>query len=37
MKICESFSVGQILERGAAQVPNKIAVIEGQREKSTAS
>jgi acyl-CoA synthetase (AMP-forming)/AMP-acid ligase II len=31
MKIYDSVSVGQILERGAAQDPNKIAVVDGDR------
>ena len=29
MKIYESVTVGQVLERGAAQVPEKIAVVDG--------
>ena len=34
MKIYESVTVGQVLERGAAQVPDKIAVIDGARKKT---
>ena len=34
MKTYESVAVGQILERGAAQVPNKIAVIDGISRKT---
>ncbi len=34
MKIYESVSVGQILERSAAQVPDKIAVVDGTNRKS---
>ena len=34
MKIYESLSVGQILERGAAQVPDKIAVVDGDQRKT---
>ena len=34
MKIYESVSVGQVLERGAAQVPDKIAVIDGASRKT---
>ena len=31
MKLYESISLGQVLERGAAQIPDKIAVIDGDR------
>jgi acyl-coenzyme A synthetase/AMP-(fatty) acid ligase len=34
MKIYESVTVGQILEKGAAQVPDKIAVVDGDQRKS---
>ena len=34
MKIYESVTVGQVLERGAAQVPDKIAVIDGASRKT---
>lgn len=34
MKIFESVSVGQILERGAAQVPDKIAAVDGKQRKT---
>ena len=34
MKIYESVTVGQILERAAAQVPDKIAVVDGAARKS---
>jgi acyl-CoA synthetase (AMP-forming)/AMP-acid ligase II len=34
MKIYESVSVGQILERGADQVPDKIAVVDGDQRKT---
>jgi acyl-CoA synthetase (AMP-forming)/AMP-acid ligase II len=34
MKIYESMTVGQILERGAAQVPDKIAVVDGSQRKT---
>ena len=34
MKIYESITVGQILESGAARVPNKIAVIDGTKKKT---
>jgi non-ribosomal peptide synthetase component E (peptide arylation enzyme) len=34
MKIYESISVGQILERGAAQAPDKVAVVDGIQKKS---
>ncbi len=34
MKIYESVAVGQLLERGAAQVPDKTAVIDGIRRKT---
>ncbi|CAB1058103.1 Acetyl-coenzyme A synthetase (EC [Olavius sp. associated proteobacterium Delta 1] len=34
MKIYESVTVGQILERGAAQVPDKIAVVDGAERKT---
>lgn len=34
MKNFESLTVGQILERGAAQVPGKIAVVEGGQRKT---
>ncbi|MGD9286554.1 MAG: class I adenylate-forming enzyme family protein [Desulfobacterales bacterium] len=34
MKIYESVSVGQVLEKGAAQVPGKIAVIDGAIRKT---
>jgi acyl-CoA synthetase (AMP-forming)/AMP-acid ligase II len=34
MKIYESVSVGQILERGAVQVPDKIAVVDGADRKT---
>jgi acyl-CoA synthetase (AMP-forming)/AMP-acid ligase II len=34
MKIYDSVAVGQILERGAAQVPDKTAVIDGTRKKT---
>ncbi len=34
MKIYESVTVGQVLERGAAQVPDKIAVVEGVNRKT---
>jgi len=34
MKIYESVTMGQVLERGAAQVPDKIAVVEGVNRKT---
>jgi len=34
MKIYESVTVGQVLERGAAQVPDKIAVVDGAKRKT---
>jgi acyl-coenzyme A synthetase/AMP-(fatty) acid ligase len=34
MKIYESITVGQILERGAAEVPDKIVVVDGNQRKS---
>jgi len=34
MKIYETVSVGQILERGAAQVPDKIAVVDDKQRKT---
>ena len=34
MKIFESVTVGQILEKGAARVPDKIAVVDGSQRKS---
>jgi acyl-CoA synthetase (AMP-forming)/AMP-acid ligase II len=34
MKIYESVTVGQVLEKGAAQVPDKIAVIDGSSRKT---
>jgi len=34
MKIYESISAGQVLEKGAAQVPDKIAVIDGDQRKT---
>jgi fatty-acyl-CoA synthase len=34
MEIYESVSLGQLLERGAAQVPDKIAVVDGNRRKT---
>ena len=34
MKIYESVTVGQILERSAAQVPDKIAVVDGAKRKT---
>jgi acyl-CoA synthetase (AMP-forming)/AMP-acid ligase II len=34
MKIYESVTVGQVLEKGAAQVPDKIAVIDGADRKT---
>ncbi len=34
MKIYESITVGQVLERGAAQIPDKIAVIDGTSKKT---
>jgi acyl-CoA synthetase (AMP-forming)/AMP-acid ligase II len=34
MKIYESVTVGQVLERGASQVPDKIAVIDGSSRKT---
>ena len=34
MKIYESLTVGQILERGATEVPDKIAVIDGDQRKT---
>ena len=34
MKIYDSLSVGQILERGAAQVPDKTALVDGDQRKT---
>jgi fatty-acyl-CoA synthase len=34
MKIYESVSLGQVLEKGAAQVPDKIAVVDGDQRKT---
>ena len=34
MEDLESITVGQILERGAAQVPDKIAVVDGKLRKT---
>ena len=34
MKIYESLTVGQILDRGAARVPDKIAVVDGDQRKT---
>jgi acyl-CoA synthetase (AMP-forming)/AMP-acid ligase II len=34
MKIYESVTVGHVLDRGAAQVPDKIAVIDGSKSKT---
>ncbi len=34
MKIYESITLGQVLERGAAQVPDKIAVVDGAHRKT---
>jgi acyl-CoA synthetase (AMP-forming)/AMP-acid ligase II len=34
LKIYESVTVGQVLERGAAQVPDKIAVVDGANRKT---
>jgi len=34
LKIFESLAVGQILDRGAAQVPDKIAVVDGDQRKT---
>ncbi len=34
MKIYESLTLGQVLERGAAQVPHKIAVVDGNLRKT---
>ena len=34
MKDLKSITVGQILERGAAQVPDKIAVVDGNLRKT---
>jgi acyl-CoA synthetase (AMP-forming)/AMP-acid ligase II len=34
MKIFESLTLGQILERGAAHVPDKIAVVDGEQKKT---
>ena len=34
MEIYESVSLGQILERGAAQAPDKIAVVDGNKRKT---
>ena len=34
MKIFESLTLGQILERGAAHVPDKIAVVDGEQRKT---
>jgi len=34
MKLYESISLGQVLERGAAQVPDKIAVVDRENRKS---
>ncbi len=34
MKVYESVNVGEILESGAAQVPDKIAVVDGRRRKT---
>jgi non-ribosomal peptide synthetase component E (peptide arylation enzyme) len=36
MEDLKSITLGQILERGAAQVPNKIAVVDGGLRKSYA-
>jgi fatty-acyl-CoA synthase len=34
MKIYESISLGQILEKGAARVPDKVAVVDGKQRKT---
>ena len=36
MKNFESLTLGQILEKGAAQVPHKIAVVDGELRKTFA-
>lgn len=36
MKIYESLTLGQIIERGAAEVPHKIAVVDGELRKTYA-
>ena len=34
MEVYESVSLGQVLERGAAQVPDKVAVVDGEQRKT---